>query len=1036
MSENGLAKVAHPVRSKRARKTAAVDLAAVGKRDEFIMDTNNSSIVSKRSVEKLYYPNQPEYFRHFVRKFQRRSPLINRGYWLRMKAIEKTVTRFLTREDGKTKLVVNLGCGYDPLPFQFLGSHPEQCKECIFVDVDYHQLMRRKLDMIRANRALSDLLPDLATPPPPSAVLGSTAQYKAVGCNLNDVSMLDRALREVCDLDSCSLAILFVAEVSVAYMEKHAADAVLRWASQLKDAQFCLLEQHLPDGNDHPFALTMLKHFEKLRTPLHAIGTIDEMRTRFINAGWRSEAVKIDSLWDLWSDPSFLSAEERQNLDLVEPFDEWEEFALFGSHYFLLDARTATALVPTTSGDGETTVHTLEPEASKWATCSLDDAADRRRFASVATVALPPDHSTMVVTAGGLGTQERVRTIHSYIGRGSDAEVKIPDLPSALMCHTLTSVGTFGEDLVLVGGRTSPDKPTAACWSLDVREWKQIAEIPQARYRHCAVRVSIASGGFSTVSGIMVFGGKTSGGRLLNDCWLYSKSHGWREVAVKSAASLEPRFGAAMASHTSAPNSGLLFGGMRSDGTVIDENWSWCIGLEGDSLELSLKKYEVPGTCGQSHWARARFGAQLVSSENGMILIGGISGKHMLDRTTEFVNVTSGKTLLPHHEARPLLIGCSAVSLNDGTLAILGGGATCFSFGTFWSQSCRLGRQDCNGSVVQSIELRSVWEKKAVQPARVDTTFRPRAGAQSMGGNTTVPHVALSSQQAFRDLLERGEPVILKTLDIGECTSIWTLDYLKAKIGPDRRVVVHVSSGSQMDFQTKNFVYQTMAFNEFLETVEGGSPVYLRALSSEKPAETPTNIEQDFPTVAQDFRLPDELEIVRKHAHSSPLRISGPVNMWLHYDVMANVLCQIRGSKRLRLYEPRNVTALGIDAGASSSSINVWDESVETDLSSRGVFAWEAQLDAGDILFIPPLWLHTARPTAGTSVAVNVFFRDDRMELAYAAGKDVYGNRDIAAYERGRRDVQRILKSFDGLPPQVRSFYLSRLAQELCTGTN
>jgi len=67
----------------------------------------------------------------------------------------------------------------------------------------------------------------------------------------------------------------------------------------------------------------------------------------------------------------------------------------------------------------------------------------------------------------------------------------------------------------------------------------------------------------------------------------------------------------------------------------------------------------------------------------------------------------------------------------------------------------------------------------------------------------------------------------------------------------------------------------------------------------------------------------------------------------------------------------------------------------------------------------------------GLSVAVNVFFRDDSMEAGYAAGKDVYGNRDLAMYERGRRDVQRIGKSFEGLPPQVKSFYISRLAEEL-----
>lgn len=79
--------------------------------DEYVMDTNNSSIVSKRSVEKLYYGGEPEYFRYFVSKFKRRSPLINRGYWLRMKAIEHAVTRFLAEQTPKRKIVVNLGCG-------------------------------------------------------------------------------------------------------------------------------------------------------------------------------------------------------------------------------------------------------------------------------------------------------------------------------------------------------------------------------------------------------------------------------------------------------------------------------------------------------------------------------------------------------------------------------------------------------------------------------------------------------------------------------------------------------------------------------------------------------------------------------------------------------------------------------------------------------------------------------------------------------------------------------------------------------------
>ena len=96
----------------RSPRTSSLQNQAKQRRnDEYIMDTNNSSIVSKRSVEKLYYGGEAEYFRYFVSKFKRRSPLINRGYWLRMKSIEHAVTRFLAEQTPKRKIVVNLGCG-------------------------------------------------------------------------------------------------------------------------------------------------------------------------------------------------------------------------------------------------------------------------------------------------------------------------------------------------------------------------------------------------------------------------------------------------------------------------------------------------------------------------------------------------------------------------------------------------------------------------------------------------------------------------------------------------------------------------------------------------------------------------------------------------------------------------------------------------------------------------------------------------------------------------------------------------------------
>ena len=77
---------------------------------------DSGSLHSKRSAEKLYSkPDEHQFLRYFVKAgSQRRSAVINRGYWLRMQAIEYLVFSFLREElpaPKKKKVVVNLGCG-------------------------------------------------------------------------------------------------------------------------------------------------------------------------------------------------------------------------------------------------------------------------------------------------------------------------------------------------------------------------------------------------------------------------------------------------------------------------------------------------------------------------------------------------------------------------------------------------------------------------------------------------------------------------------------------------------------------------------------------------------------------------------------------------------------------------------------------------------------------------------------------------------------------------------------------------------------
>lgn len=88
-----------------------------------------------------------------------------------------------------------------------------------------------------------------------------------------------------------------------------------------------------------------------------------------------------------------------------------------------------------------------------------------------------------------------------------------------------------------------------------------------------------------------------------------------------------------------------------------------------------------------------------------------------------------------------------------------------------------------------------------------------------------------------------------------------------------------------MNFQLKNFQYVKKPFGKFMQEVCDGSPQYLRSLNAEKAADEPARFADDFPGLSDQFHLPPQLATVARNQHSSPLRISGPVNMWLHYDV-------------------------------------------------------------------------------------------------------------------------------------------------------
>jgi tRNA wybutosine-synthesizing protein 4 len=121
-----------------------------------IQQTASDAAISKLSSVNLGYYDDP-FIQHFVPKQQvlRRAPLINRGYFARVQALDLIVARFLGHGGGaggaESKQIVVLGAGCDTTFFrlQAAARHPRR-----YIELDVAAVAATKLAAIVATPAL------------------------------------------------------------------------------------------------------------------------------------------------------------------------------------------------------------------------------------------------------------------------------------------------------------------------------------------------------------------------------------------------------------------------------------------------------------------------------------------------------------------------------------------------------------------------------------------------------------------------------------------------------------------------------------------------------------------------------------------------------------------------------------------------------------------------------------------------------------------------------------------------------------------
>ncbi|XP_031152334.1 tRNA wybutosine-synthesizing protein 4 isoform X2 [Sander lucioperca] len=651
-------------------------------KDTAVQGTNDSSVVSKVSAAAQGY-FQDVFLQHFVCKAARRAPLINRGYYVRWRAVDHCVRRFLHITDNCPKRqILSLGAGFDSAYFRLRAD--EALDRAVVFEIDFPDVTRRKAALINSDNTLRGMLdPHLPSCTGPEYV--SSGRYRLLGVDVREESQVEEAL-SAAGLDWAAPT-LILSEVVLTYMETKWSDAVISWTAKLlPQSLFVMYEQIHPLD---PFGRIMQDHFLKLNSTLHALLQYPDtaaQRNRFLDKGWE-QCVCLD-MNDFYF--GLVPEEERGRVESLEPFDEYEEWHQKCSHYFILTASRGALM--TQALLSQAPVPTICPSWSPTA-LSVRTVPVSMEGLGMASTSVSPGQVLLTggSSRGGRGPATRTLLWGQKGWRSVSVEPSV-DLGVRLH-HTATSLP--GGGVVVYGGRSSPLNPIRGLFrvTLDTRgppvpldsedrdtvklcveQMDCTGEPPAPRWRHTTTAVSHKGKDF-----LIVFGGKNESEAALGDGYfLCPDQQHWTEIPVEGSAPV------ARHTHSACSYQGgvVVFGGLDRRGLPLGDTAL----LRPTDRGFSWERIEVqpPPVPRYSHSAHV-IGEKLLVVGGVWLHSDGVPGVVMINLTTRSsVEFSLDTTSVPW----PLMLHSFCSELTDSEepeLLLIGGGGNCFSFGTHFN---------------------------------------------------------------------------------------------------------------------------------------------------------------------------------------------------------------------------------------------------------------------------------------------------------------------------------------------------------------
>ncbi len=238
---------------------------------------------------------------------------------------------------------------------------------------------------------------------------------------------------------------------------------------------------------------------------------------------------------------------------------------------------------------------------------------------------------------------------------------------------------------------------------------------------------------------------------------------------------------------------------------------------------------------------------------------------------------------------------------------------------------------------------------------------------------------------------EGGVPVVIEhAIDDWPALARWSPEYLADRIG-DVRIKYKVSAnGAHPNFHAASlkemFATETGTVRDLVAEVAGDSRGRKLFTGDEKfvlrRRDGTTTIDAELAPLLDDVRIPQWIPDDRLYTIWSWISGAG-VRTWLHYDNndCHNLNAQITGEKTCILIHPDQTERValfprgGANPATNCSQIDIFAPDLERFPRFADVRALGARLAAGDLLYIPALWLHAFEHVGDFNTNINFWWK-------------------------------------------------------------